>query len=478
MQVLITIKLSRNKPVNQSNQTLRNIPSVNALIDALQSRFSDVDAFYLKQHILSELDAVRQNPEDYPLSRMDKAEFQDWLITHLNRTFRQLTEGSLKKAINATGVILHTGLGRAPLNSRIAEKLHQITRYTNLEINLNDGKRGERNDHLSPLLRILSGAEDGLAVNNNAAAVMLMLNTIGNGKEVILSRGEMIEIGGSFRLPEVMRISGCKLKEIGTTNKTHMRDYEQAISAETGGILICHPSNYEIQGFTQSPQLEELVRLGHEHNLPVVYDLGSGSLLSTQRFGSDSEPQIQQIVDQGLDLISFSGDKLLGGAQAGLIVGKQKWVQKCAENHLLRALRLDKFMIKLLQETLVCYFKGEDKVSQELDALAALTMDRKALKERSLNFVRRLPEEIQSCFQVVESTGKVGSGAYPTLRLPSFALRVQCKKHTASKLARLLRNAEIPVFTYIENDFIQLDLRAIDAEEETIIQATLTDLLK
>ena len=225
-------------------------------------------------------------------------------------------------------------------------EIKKISRYTNFEINLETGKRGERLDHISHLLKILTGADDGIACNNNAAAVMLMLNSVAYRKEVLLSRGEMVEIGGSFRLPEVMKSSGCKLREVGTTNRTHLADYENAINNKTGAILICHTSNYEIKGFTHSPAIEEIVALAQKNKLPVLYDLGSGSLIPTQYFGSPSEPQVSVILDQDVDLISFSGDKLLGGPQCGMIVGKAEWVERCKKNHLLRALRLDKIIIK------------------------------------------------------------------------------------------------------------------------------------
>jgi L-seryl-tRNA(Ser) seleniumtransferase len=235
------------------------LPSVHGLLTKLQKDFPELKASVLTAFIQSHVEEVRQNPVKYGLDKADKAGFQEEFYQRLQRLLSQILEGSLKKVINATGVVLHTNLGRAPLYEGIGRRWDKTLRYTNLELNLESGKRGQRNDHLNPLLQLLTGAERGLAVNNNAAAVMLMLNTTGKRKEVILSRGEMVEIGGSFRLPEVMKISGCKLKEVGTTNKTHLTDYEQAISAKTGAILICHSSNYEIRGFTSKPPLEKLL---------------------------------------------------------------------------------------------------------------------------------------------------------------------------------------------------------------------------
>lgn len=461
----------------KENIDLRKIPSVNILLEELIKEHPQIKPVYLKRLILTELGLMREHPKRYGLHKYDKKKIQQILIEKLSANLINLTSGTLKQVINATGVVLHTGLGRAPVNPQTISKLSEIRRYTNLEINLKTGKRGERNDHLAPLLKILSGAEDGLAVNNNAAAVMLMLNTIGYRKEVIISRGEMIEIGGSFRLPEVFRFSGCKLREIGTTNRTHLQDYEQAINKKIGGILICHPSNYEVSGFTHKPELHELVNLAGRHNLPLIYDLGSGSLIHTEQFGSAVEPQVSQIVESGVDLLSFSGDKLLGGPQAGLIVGKKEWVKKCAKNHLMRALRLDKFIIKALQETLIRYL-AESKVTDRLDALSALILPADKLRERCEAFVASMPASISKQCTVIKSSGKVGSGAYPILELDSYAVRIQPDNMTINSLANRLRNFETPVFTYISDEAVFIDLRAVTESEENILKDAVSQSLK
>lgn len=463
--------------MEDKNYNLKKIPSVNLLLEKLNAQFPQIKPIYLKRIILFELDYIREKPQRFQLNKIDKAGFQQKLIERITEQIELLLEGTLKPVINATGVVLHTGLGRAPINPALTQKAAGIGRYTNLEIKLENGKRGERTDHIAPLLRILSGAEDGLAVNNNAAAVMLMLNTIGRRKEIILSRGEMVEIGGSFRLPEVMKISGCKLKEIGTTNKTHIKDYQQAVSKKTAAILICHTSNYEIKGFTYRPELNEIVELAHGSNLPVIFDLGSGSLEESEKFGSNPEPLVSDIVEAGVDLISFSGDKLLGGPQAGIIVGKEKWVQKCAKNHLLRALRLDKFILKMLQETLISYLYG-GQVFERLDSLNALTKNTEELKKRSELFLHTLPEELQIQMEIVESTGKVGSGAYPTLELPSWAVKVTPKSMRAERLGKKLRNCSRPVFSYIDNEALFIDLRTVNNEEEKDLKKALIEILR
>ncbi len=444
---------------------LEKLPSVHGLLSALQKDFPEVKPRVLTAFIQRRVEEVRRNPHKFALDKTDKDAFHELFYQQIRQALARLLAGSLKQVINATGVVLHTNLGRAPLYGGIARKWNETLRYTNLEINLESGKRGQRNDHLNPLLQLLTGAERGLAVNNNAAAVMLMLNTTGNRKEVILSRGEMVEIGGSFRLPEVMKISGCKLKEVGTTNKTHFTDYQQALSAKTGAILICHSSNYEIRGFTSKPPLEKLVTLARQNGVPLIYDLGSGLADALPFDTTYPEPLIREVVAAGVDLVSFSGDKLLGGPQAGLIVGREDWVKKCEKNHLLRALRLDKMMITALQETLIrhCY------QAPELPGPDALSQSAEALRSRSEAFVARLADSVRNDCKVVDSKGKVGSGSYPTYELPSAAIKVQRKKSSASALAKAFRLATPAVIGYIENDAFYLDLRAVStAEEETL----------
>lgn len=427
--------------------------------------------------IVDQLNDLRAYPRMHKLETRTRQQLEKAVIASVSGRIGQLLEGSLKKVVNATGVVLHTGMGRAPVHPDYVEKLKAVSRYANLEIRLEDGKRGQRNDHLSEILRLLTGAEDGLAVNNNAAAVMLMLNTIGRNKEVIISRGELIEIGGSFRMPDVMRISGCKLREVGTTNKTHLSDYEQAISPKTGAILICHPSNYTIEGFAQKPQIEDIVALGRKYKVPVAFDLGSGSLIDTAVFGSDSEPVVAEMVAYGLDLISFSGDKLLGGPQAGIIVGKQYWVKKCRKNQMLRALRLDKFMIKMLQMILGEYLYT-DHALERLDSIRALTLSADQLKERCEQFVNRLPASVRKQCTLKATTGRVGSGAYPIMELDTWAIAVTPEGISANALAAKLRNRPTPVFSYIDEDTVCLDLRTITVEEEAVILSALQDILK
>jgi len=441
---------------------LSKIPSVNIILEHLSTAYPHIHPDYLKRFIRQKVRQVHENPKKFGLDERDKAAFEAHFTKQLIQAFASLLSGSLTSVINATGIVLHTNLGRAPLNPGIIEKLHTVGRYTNLELNLTSGRRGQRSEHLSELLQLLSGSEDGLAVNNNAAAVMLMLNSVGYRKEVILSRGEMIEIGGSFRLPEVMKMSGCKLKEVGTTNKTHLSDYEQAITKKTGAILICHTSNYEVQGFTSKPELDDLVCLAQKNNIPLIYDLGSGLFEPFDFDKENPELMVSEIVATGVDLVSFSGDKLLGGPQAGLIVGKRSWIERCAKNHLLRALRLDKLMISALQETLLQHLSKETG----LESIRALNLSAETLKERSEQFIKNMPVEIQSHLKAIPEVGQVGSGAYPTFELPSYAIQINTKKKKASRIASQLRHNNPPVLGYIDKDIFHLDLRAVSQDEE------------
>ncbi len=452
---------------------LPKIPSVSWLMEKMTALYPDVQPSYLQNFITLHLKRLHLSPQKYDLFRLDKEAFRRAFAALLISDFSELQKGSLKAVINATGIVLHTGLGRAPLNSEITQKLQQAGRYVNLEISLESGKRGQRNDHLSLLLQTLSGAEDGFAVNNNAAAVMLMLNTTARRKEVILSRGEMIEIGGSFRLPEVMKMSGCKLREVGTTNKTHLKDYEDAVSSKTGAILLCHTSNYEIKGFTAKPELAELVNLAAQKQIPLIYDLGSGAFEKLLPAAADQEPLVSDIVAAGVDLLSFSGDKLLGGAQAGLIVGKEKWVKKCAKNHLLRALRLDKVMIAGLQQTLISHLNNKVDLSGPL----MLNQDRRALRQRCENFVSSISDKKAGALNIIDSFGKVGSGAYPVYKLPSVAIQIKIPGKNASLLSRQLRRNDPPIFGYISDDVFHLDLRTVSAADEQILIKALERLL-
>jgi L-seryl-tRNA(Ser) seleniumtransferase len=447
------------------------IPSVNELLDNLSDQTNYIDAKYLKILIDDTISDIKSNPKKFSLDKKARSHISEDIQTNVRKRVSQLTSSPLKKVINATGVVLHTGLGRAPLGQQAIESIHTLSAFTNLEIDLDSGRRGQRLDHISPLLRLLTGSDDAVVVNNNAAAVLLMLHTVSRRKEVIVSRGELVEIGGSFRMPEVMKTSGTKMVEVGATNKTHLRDYENVINDKTAAIMLVHPSNYEILGFTAKPEIKDIIELAHKNSIPVLYDVGSGALIDMQKFGFEYEPVIEDMVKLGIDLISFSGDKLLGGPQAGIIVGKSEWIKKIKRNHLLRALRCDKITLGILSNVLKGYLNTQQVINNNM------TLN---LFYRDINHQKKLVKDLIALenkkdhitLKMVAVTGKVGSGAYPLAKIPAMALRITSSKISADKIARKLRLNETPIFGYIENDEYFLNMLTVFPDElSTIAEA-------
>ena len=373
----------------------------------------------------------------------------------------------LRRVINATGVILHTNLGRAPLCREALERMNEVARgYSNLEYDLEKGERGLRYDHVRQLLCALTGAEDALVVNNNAAAVLLVLNSLAEGKEAIVSRGELIEIGGEFRIPDVMEKSGAYLKEVGTTNRTRLADYERAIGPETGLILKVHTSNFRIMGFTEEADLLSLVALGKKHSLPVMDDLGSGCLIELDRYGLEREPTVRDTLATGVDVVTFSGDKLLGGPQAGIILGKMKALAQIRKNPLNRALRIDKLTLAALEATLVKYLRPEDALV-DIRVLRALTEPLAAVKRRAKRLAallrRTLPQGL--IISLIEGVSMAGGGSLPTQEIPTFLIGIYAKSISAAVLEEGLRRWKTPVIVRVADDKVLLDLRTLDAEE-------------
>jgi L-seryl-tRNA(Ser) seleniumtransferase len=393
----------------------------------------------------------------------------------LTRILRGVTERvaaadrpKLRRVINATGVVVHTNLGRSPLAAVAAEAAARAAAgYSNLELDLEAGRRGSRYALVEELLCELTGAEAALAVNNNAGAVLLALTALAKGREVIVSRGELIEIGGSFRIPDVLAQSGARLVEVGTTNRTHVADYERAINENTALLLKAHTSNYRIVGFTAAASGAELAELAHRHRALAVEDLGSGSLLSTTLLGLPPEPTAPEAIRAGLDLVTFSGDKLLGGPQAGVIVGRAELVRACAKHPLQRALRLDKMTLAALEATLRLY-RDPERARREVPTLRMLGADRAQLARRA----RRLAAALRKAagdgavIEVVESTGQVGGGALPLAELPGPVIALRPRRSSPDEFAAALRRLETPIIVRIEADRVIADPRAIlDADE-------------
>lgn len=378
----------------------------------------------------------------------------------------RLSSPSLRSVINATGIVIHTNLGRSILSERVFERVRRIAcGYSNLEYDLAAGKRGKRHVHIKRLLREITGAEDGFAVNNNAAAVLLCLSALARGREVIVSRSELVEIGGSFRVPDVMVQSGAILKEVGTTNKTHLRDYENALSDSTSLILKVHQSNYRIVGFTEDVPVDALVALGHGHGLPVMYDLGSGSLINLKPYGIHTEPMVQEIVKTGVDLVTFSGDKLLGGPQAGLIVGKRELVERIQKNPLARAVRIDKLTLAALEATLMEY-ADEERVRERIPTIKMLLEDREKIKAKAKKIAFLLKRDIKDAeIEVIEDSSRAGGGSLPEVGFPTYAVSVRPENISLKDLEVRLRSGEPPIIARIKEDSLLLDARTIGNDE-------------
>ena len=422
-----------------------------------------------RQHLL------KLQVDELPAS-LDRPE----LISKIHEQIGCSQRAHLIPLINATGVIIHTNLGRSPLAKAAMEQIFDVAaHYSNLEYSLAAGKRGSRHDHLEYLITELTGAEAALVVNNNAGAVFLTLNTLAHGREVIVSRGQLVEIGGSFRMPDVMRASGAILKEVGATNKTHLFDYENAISAETAMLLKVHTSNYRIMGFTKEVSLAEMVPLGEKYNVPVVEDLGSGCFLDLSRYGLEKEPTVTEALQAGADLVLFSGDKLLGGPQAGLAIGDRVWIEKLKRNPLTRALRPDKLTLAGLEATLRLY-RDEQEAIQAIPTLRMITQPLASDKRRAQNLTRRLRRGIppDNTIAIVPSVARVGGGSLPQTELPSCAISITSPHWPPHKLDEALRAANPPVIARLEHQKLLLDARTILPEDESMVITILIGILK
>ncbi len=463
------------EPSAKARAALKALPSVDDLLKV----FPPENYPLPRRQLLAAVRAVLAEARKTLLAGEAIATPEKWVRETVKAQLAELAQPNLRPVLNGTGVVLHTGLGRAPLGNDIIDRAACATAgNANLELDLSSGRRGERLDLVADLLRTLTGAQDVLVVNNNAAAVLLMLNSLAEGREVIISRGQLVEIGGSFRMPDVIAKAGVSMMEVGTTNRTHLADYEQAISERTAALLVVHTSNYRVSGFTAGVTVAELAPLARRKRLPLMMDLGSGSLLAEPVPGVTDEPEVSQVLKAGADLVSFSGDKLLGGPQAGIIVGRKKWLRRLHQNPLYRALRCDKVTLALLEQTLRTYIDRTSFRPENL-ALRLLNRGREDLAVQARELLERLPESLikEDYIKVVESEVEAGSGSLPGVALPSMALAVAVPGESAGRLAARFRQAQSPVVGHVHRGRYYIDLKAIPTEKNHLLAEALEEVL-
>ncbi|MDE0316698.1 MAG: L-seryl-tRNA(Sec) selenium transferase [Candidatus Poribacteria bacterium] len=453
---------------------LRQLPAIDKLL--LLPEMQELQECYARPLVTEVLRSVVADIRDQILQGNIKLKLpkpEEYAIL-ARQWIEEKTRSPLRAIVNATGTVTHTNLGRALLSSSACESLQNAAQnYVNLEYDLETGKRGHRDRITEPLLQQLTGCEASTVVNNNAAAVLIALQTVAKGREVIVSRGELIEIGGAFRIPDVMTASGAILREVGTTNRTHLRDYAEAINENTALILKVHPSNYKVVGFTTTPEMQELTELGTEHGIPTMEDLGSGALVDLSTYRLPHEPVVADKIEDGVDIVTFSGDKLLGGPQAGIIVGKAEWILQIRKNPLMRALRVDKLTIAALSATLLTYL-NPDALLTQLPMLHRYT--------RSIDELHGIAKEIADRLKIVfaetitveitETHSQIGSGSLPVETLPSVAVVLNPLEISAEKLAEHFRRGSVPIIGRIENDQLWFDVRTLyEKEQKQLIEA-------
>ncbi len=471
-------------PADPDDRTalLRRLPGVDRVLAVLEPDLAvkGIPRSVLVKAVRETLDGLRAHIlGDHPPVSAESLN-ETAVALRAARRAQKAMQPNLRAAINATGVVVHTNLGRSRLAAAAMDQLRLIAgNYSNLEFDLATGKRGSRYSAVEALLCEITGAEAGLVVNNCAAAVLIVLDTLAREREVIVSRGELVEIGGSFRVPDIMAKSGARLREVGTTNRTHRRDYENAINAETALLLKVHQSNFSISGFTKAVSLAELVALGRSHQIPVVEDLGSGTFIDFSRYGLFPEPTVQSSVAAGTDIVTFSGDKLLGGPQAGVLVGRKRWIDRIKANPLNRALRIDKMTLTAFESTLRLY-RDPSRAVAEIPTLRMLTEPLAATTARAERLAARL--EVlgtgQLTIRMAAAVARAGGGALPLLEIPSHCLMVQREGFRAQSIERFMRRQLPPIIGRIENDFFILDLKTVQEDELAVIETAFRHLLE
>ncbi|MBF0542371.1 MAG: L-seryl-tRNA(Sec) selenium transferase [Nitrospirae bacterium] len=442
------------------NQRLRNLPSVDELLktETVQKWQAQYPRTLIVKAVRDGLDNIR--------SEIIKSQHSNLSIGNITETAYKLliksTTYNLRPVINATGTVIHTNLGRAPLSQRSVEHIMTIAQgYSNLEYDLAGGMRGKRYSHIKNIIKDITGAEDAIVVNNNAAAVLLCLSTLAAGRQTIVSRGELVEIGGSFRIPDILAQSGSILREVGTTNKTRISDYEFAINDNTGLFLKVHKSNFKTIGFTEEVPIEELVELSKKYTIPVMYDLGSGCFIDLKPYGIHTEPTVQEIIANNVDVITFSGDKLTGGPQGGIIAGKTQYISRIQSHPLTRALRVDKFTLAALESTLMEYSDIEDAL-KNIPVLNMLFTSAKILKERAVK-IKKLIKKGQPNLdiEVISDSSMAGGGTLPEQEFPTFVVSIKPSNLSVNAFETALRLSDLAIIARIKDDRIILDARTI-----------------
>ena len=471
---------AKRVPSEDQTALLRKLPSVDELLlrPKIAELRSQIERGYLVEIVRETLAEIRR---EIAAGHIENPEVPgtDWVEQRIVGAVKTELAASLRPVINASGVILHTNLGRAPLAEAVIEEFRRsATQYSNLEYDVAAGERGKRDVHVARLLTRLTGAEAAIVVNNCAAAVLLSLAALARGGEVIVSRGELIEIGDGFRIPEIMEQSGAILREVGTTNRTRITDYENAISEKTRVLLRVHPSNFTVSGFTEKPEVSELIGLGARRGLPVIEDLGSGCLVDLGGVGIN-EPTVRKSVEAGFSLVLFSGDKLLGGPQAGIIAGKKDLVAKVRRHPLFRALRVDKLTIAAMAATLHAYLRA---AWEEIPSQRMIRASLEHMSERTMRFVESLRPQLsesKASLEIVDGRSLVGGGSTPSQSLPTKLLWIASKRYSATQLETRLRAAPggIPVVARIEDDRLLIDLRTVFPEQEPALRESLVAAL-
>ncbi len=455
------------------NNLYKMIPKVDELLE--NELVKDLDSQMPRKIII---ESIRHSLEEIrsAIKKGESTDFIEGMIKNLpndiEKYAKQKNSYKLRPVVNATGVVIHTNLGRSPINPEILDHLKEVaTGYSNLEYDLDNGTRGSRYSHLEEVVAEITGAESAMVVNNNAAAVLLVLSTIAKGKEVIVSRGELIEIGGAFRVPDVMEQSGATLIEVGTTNKTHKGDYVSAITENTGAIMKVHTSNYRIMGFTSAVEASELKEVSEMHGIPLIEDLGSGVLIDLSKYGITYEPTVRDSLDSGVDVVTFSGDKLLGGPQAGIIVGKKEYIDQMKKNPLTRAFRVDKFTISALEATFM-YYLDDNMVVSNIPTLRMLTYPLEVLQSKADKLIKMLEQvdfHKQVNVSIQDDYSEVGGGSLPMEKLPTKCVVVDLGEKSTAKFEKLLRSNTVPVIARIYKDKIYFDIRTVEDSEMDII---------